>query len=184
LYKLLKPYNAHIMSAHTHVNENWVEGNLMEHNHGTVCGAWWSGPICGDGCPPGFAVYQVEGDKLTWQYYATDGGSANQLRLYKPGLCSEKPESLVANVWNWDPEWKVEWWQDGRHMGAMERFTGRDPWAVELYLGPSIPAKQKWVEPNLTEHLFAAVPEKGAKEIVVKATDRFGVGYEERILMG
>jgi hypothetical protein len=183
LYKMLAPFNAHIMSAHTHVNENWVEGNLMEHNHGTVCGAWWSGPICGDGCPPGFAVYQVEGDTLSWQYYATDGGSAKQLRLYKPGKCSEKPESLVANVWNWDPAWKVEWWQDGKAMGEMERFTGRDPLAVTLYLGPELPAKHKWVEPNLTEHLFAAVPGNGAKEITVKATDRFGGVYEERIIL-
>jgi hypothetical protein len=183
LYKMLKPYNAHIMSAHTHVSENWIEGNIMEHNTGTVCGAWWSGPVCSDGCPPGFEVYQVEGDKLSWYYHPVGGKKQDQLRLYGIGKCSEKPNSVVANVWNWDAEWKVEWWKDGQAMGIMERFTGRDPLAVELYLGPNLPAKHKWVEPSLTEHLFAAFPGDGAKEIVVKVTDRFGGVYQEKILI-
>ena len=178
LYKMLKPFNAHIMSAHTHVNENWIKGNLMEHNHGTVCGAWWSGPICSDGCPPGFAVYQVEGSQLSWQYHATEGGSTSQMRLYAKGKVASKPGAVVANVWNWDANWKVEWWQDGQAMGPMERFTGLDPWAVDLYTGPELPAKHKWVEPSLTEHLFAATPQPGARNILVKATDPFGNVYE------
>jgi hypothetical protein len=184
LYKILKPFNAHIMSAHTHVSENWVEGNLMEHNTGTVCGAWWSGPVCGDGCPPGFEVYQVDGDKLNWYYHPMGGKMEDQLRLYAPGKSTDKPNHVVANVWNWDPAWKVEWLEDGKLMGEMERFTGRDPLAVELYLGPELPAKHKWVEPNLTEHLFAALPGKSAKQIEVKVTDRFGVVFSEKIQLG
>lgn len=181
LYKMLKPYNAHLMSAHTHVNENWVDGNLMEHNHGTVCGAWWSGPVCSDGCPPGFAVYHAQGSQLSWQYHATDGGASQQLRVYAKGKSTEKPDSIVANVWNWDPAWQVEWWQDGQAMGAMERFTGKDPLAVELYTGPKLPAKHGWVEPSLTEHLFAATPAAGTRQVVVKATDRFGRVFEQSI---
>jgi 3',5'-cyclic AMP phosphodiesterase CpdA len=45
LYKMLEPFQAHIMSGHTHVNEKWEEGNIIEHVHGTVCGAWWTGPF-------------------------------------------------------------------------------------------------------------------------------------------
>lgn len=184
LYRMLKPFNAHIMSGHTHYNENWVEGNLMEHNHGTVCGAWWSGPVCDDGTPPGFGVYQVEGDKLSWYYHPVGGTKEQQLRLYAPGKSPDRPNSIVANVWNWDPAWKVEWWKDGTAMGAMEQFTGRDPLARELYEGPNLPAKHKWVEPELTDHLFAAYAGAGAKEIVVKATDRFGSVFEEKISVG
>lgn len=179
LYKMLAPFQAHILSAHTHVSENWVDSNLMEHNHGTVCGAWWSGPVCSDGCPPGFAVYQVNGDALSWYYHATEGGKEYQMRLYGRGKSGDKPDGVVANVWNWDPAWKVEWWEDGKPMGEMERFTGRDPLATELYLGPELPAKHKWVEPTLTEHLFFATPSAGAKQVQVKATDRFGVVYEQ-----
>jgi hypothetical protein len=39
LYRLLEPYKAHIMSGHTHFNEKVKQGNIMEHVHGTVCGA-------------------------------------------------------------------------------------------------------------------------------------------------
>ena len=183
LYKMLKPYNAHILSAHTHVNENWVEGNLMEHNTATVCGAWWTGPVCSDGCPPGFEVYQAEGDKLSWYYHPVGGKKEDQLRLYAPGKSAEKPKHVVANVWNWDPAWKVEWWKDGLAMGIMEQFAGQDPLAKQLYEGPALPAKHKWVEPSLTDHLFAAFPGEGAKEIVVKATDRFGNVFQERIML-
>ena len=184
LYKMLKPFNAHIMSAHTHVSENWVDGNLMEHNTGTVCGAWWSGPVCNDGCPPGLEVYQVDGDKLSWYYHPMDGKKEDQFRLYPVGKSSDKPLSVVANVWNWDPSWKVEWWKDGTAMGAMEQFTGKDPMANELYLGPQLPSKHKWVEPSLTDHLFAAyIGNDSANDVVVKVTDRFGNVFQERILM-
>ena len=64
LYKILQPYKVHIMSGHTHYNEKWEEGNIMEHNHGTVCGAWWTGPICGDGTPNGYGV-RVDGAEIS-----------------------------------------------------------------------------------------------------------------------
>lgn len=106
------------------------------------------------------------------------------MRLYAPGKSEDKPQSVVANVWNWDPAWKVEWWKDGQAMGSMEQFTGRDPLAKELYLGPQLPAKHKWVEPSLTDHLFAAyIGKDGAKEVLVRVTDRFGEVFEERVLI-
>ena len=52
------------MSGHTHFNESWEQDNIIEHNHGTVCGAWWTGPICGDGTPRGYGVYEVNGWKF------------------------------------------------------------------------------------------------------------------------
>jgi hypothetical protein len=64
LYKILAPYKVHIMSGHTHMNEKWERDNMMEHVHGTVCGAWWTGPICTDGTPEGYAVYEVTGDDI------------------------------------------------------------------------------------------------------------------------
>ena len=181
LYKMLKPYKAHIFSAHTHVNENWEEGDLMEHNHATVCGAWWTGPVCDDGTPQGMAAYYVDGDKLSWRFYPTGDEKGRQFTMYPPGESTERPHCIVANVWNWDPAWKVEWWQDGNAMGAMEQFVGRDPLATKLYKGAELPVKHKWVEPSLTGHLFATSPLGEAKEILVKVTDRFGQVFEERL---
>lgn len=181
LYKILAPYKVHIMSGHTHFNEAWEEGNIMEHNHGTVCGAWWTGPICGDGTPMGYGVYEVNGSEISWYYKSTGKPKDHQLRVYEKGRLKDTPDEIVANVWNWDSKWKVEWWEDGQAKGAMEQRIARDPWAIELYAGPELPVKHKFVEPTLADHLFFAKPSSGAKQIMVKATDRFGKVYTEII---
>lgn len=181
LYKLLRPYKVHIMSGHTHFNESWEEDNIMEHNHGTVCGAWWTGPICSDGTPSGYGVYEVEGSELKWYYKSTGKEESHQLRVYEKGRHKDFPEEVVANVWNWDPKWKVEWYEDNVLKGTMKQRIAFDPWAVELYEGPQLPKKHKFVEPSLADHLFFAKPSAGAREIMVKATDRFGNVYREII---
>jgi hypothetical protein len=66
----------------------------------------------------------------------------------------------------------------------MEQTIGFDPEAVELYQGPAMPKKHTWVEPSLTDHLFAAKPSANAKVITVKATDRFGNVYTEKVTLG
>jgi hypothetical protein len=181
LYKLLKDYKVHIMSGHTHFNENWEKDNIMEHNHGTVCGAWWCGPVCGDGTPNGYGVYEVDGDEIKWFYKSVGFDKNHQLVLHKKGTVEARPDAIVANIWNWDDKWKVEWSEDGVTKGAMEQIAGRDPVAVQLYKGPDMPVKHKWVEPNLTDHLFAITPSTGAKKVIVKATDRFGNIYSRTI---
>lgn len=181
LYKMLAPYNVHYMSGHTHFNDNWEKDNQMEHNHGTVCGAWWTGPICGDGTPSGYGVYEVDGADIKWYYKSTGMDKRSQLRIYAKGRHKDAPEEFSANVWNWDSKWKVEWYEDGVLKGPMERRVALDPWAAELYLGPVLPKKHKFVEPTLTDHMFFAKPSEGAKKITVKATDRFGNVYEETI---
>lgn len=178
LYKLLAPFRVHIMSGHTHVSESWTEGNITEHVHGTVCGAWWTGPICSDGTPGGYGVYEVEGSELKWYYKGTGLDRKEQVRIYAKGRDKDHPEMVVANVWNWDKEWKVEWLEDGIAKGAMKQQVGLDPWAVELYGGAELPAKHKFVEPTKTDHLFYAQPAAGAREITVIATDRFGNAYK------
>jgi hypothetical protein len=177
LYKLLAPYKVHLMSGHTHFNENWEEGNLMEHNHGTVCGAWWTGPICTDGTPMGYGVYEVEGNDIKWYYKATGLPKEHQLKLYH----NKTTGDLMANVWNWDAQWKVEWWEDGVAQGVMEQRVGLDPLAIEIYTGAALPTKHKWIEPTLTDHLFYAKPASGAKKLEVKVTDRFGTVYSETL---
>jgi len=181
LYKILAPYKVHIMSGHTHFNESWEEGNIIEHNHGTVCGAWWTGPICGDGTPSGYGVYEVDGDDVKWYYKSTGKGKEHQLRIYDRGRAKENPEEIVANVWNWDAKWKVEWWEDDQPKGVMQQRVGLDPWAAELYAGPELPKKHKFVEPTLADHLFYAAPSKNARKVTVKATDRFGHVYSETL---
>jgi hypothetical protein len=96
-------------------------------------------------------------------------------------MVPERPDKIVANVWSWDPEWKVTWYENGVRQGAMLQQTGLDPLAVQLQAGPKLPAKHKWVAPSLTDHLFFARPSASAKKIRVEATDRFGNVYTDTI---
>ncbi|RAJ06613.1 calcineurin-like phosphoesterase family protein [Chitinophaga skermanii] len=178
LYKMLKPYKVHIMSGHTHWNENWEKDNIMEHNHGTLCGAWWCGP-CGDGAPAGYGVYEVDGDNITWYYKSVGKTKNHQIKIHAKGSIPEKPNAVVANVWNYDAKWKVEWFEDGVAKGEMTQYTGFDPETVALYKGDQLPAKHKWAEPIKTDHLYLAEPSANAKTVKVKATDRFGNIFEE-----
>src|SRR5690606_21969464 len=101
--------------------------------------------------------------------------------VYAKGRLKDAPEEIAANVWNWDHQWKVEWYEDGALKGPMEQRVALDPWAVELYAGPLLPKKHKFAEPTLTDHMFFARPSAAAKQITVKATDRFGHVYEDTI---
>jgi hypothetical protein len=180
LYTLMAPYkNAHIMSGHTHYHRNVITDNVYEHNHGTVCGAWWTGPVCEDGTPRGYGVYHVDGNDMKWYYKSTGEDKSYQIALYADELTNQK--RVIANVWNWDPQWKVEYWADGQPKGAMENQKGFDPLTVQLYQGDQLPAKRSFAEPKKTDHLFIAHVDAGVKKIKVIATDRFGDKYEKEM---
>lgn len=178
LYAILKPFkNVHVMSGHTHYNRNVIKDGIFEHNHGTVCGAWWTGPICSDGTPSGYGVYDVKGTELKWYYKSTGQGNDHQLNVHVEELTNQK--RMIANVWNWDPEWKVEWWADGKPMGALSPEKGFDPLAVKLLRGESLPQRRPFAEPSRTDHLFMAHFGPEVKQIRVQATDRFGNRFEK-----
>lgn len=173
LYDLLKPFkNVHIMSGHTHYNINNIQNGIFEHNHGTVCGAWWTGPVCGDGTPRGYGVYEVNGTELKWYYKATGREKEYQLSIDIESLHNQK--RFIANVWNWDPQWKVEWWADDKYMGEPENIKGFDPLTIRLYKGGNLPAKRPFAEPHKTDHLFVGHFAPSVKNVKVVATDRFG----------
>lgn len=176
LYDILEDRKVHIMSGHTHYNLNVIKGNVYEHVHGTLCGAWWTGPVCGDGTPRGYGVYEVKGTELSWFYKSTGHPKEHQLSVYIDDSQDEK--RLIANVWNWDPEWKVEWWANGSYVGTLKNEPGFDPLAYSLYLGKELPKKRGFAEPKETEHIFAAPVSPVIKSIKVVATDRFGNKYE------
>jgi len=177
LYTVLKDFkNVHIMSGHTHFNKNVIKNGIYEHNHGTVCGGWWTGPICGDGTPRGYGVYQVNGTDLKWYYKSTGEDRKKQLSIYVDTLSNQK--RLIANVWNYDPEWKVEYFLDGKAMGALAQQDGFDPLSVKLYKGDQLPNPRPFVEPVSTDHLFLAHFNTSVKKVKVVATDRFGEKFE------
>lgn len=173
LYPLLDGRNVHIMSGHTHYNVNDIKGNIYEHNHGTVCGAWWTGPICGDGTPCGYGVYSVKGTELSWYYKSTGKEQDYQMKIYQ-----QQPGEILANIWNADPSWKTEYYIDGVSQGALTQTEGFDPDAYASMLGPDLPKPRGFAEPKNTNHLFKGIIKTPGKEVTVIATDRFGKTYK------
>jgi hypothetical protein len=183
LYRLLEPYAAHVVAGHTHENEHRRADGPHEHVVGTVCGAWWSGPICYDGTPSGYAVYDIDGDDVRWRYQSTGEPAEHQMRLYPPGADPAAPDEMVANVWDADDAWTVTWLEDGIRKGPMAQRLGLDPLSVELHRGPDRPEARPWVEPVPTRHLFYAPVSPEARDVRVEATDRFGRTYAAPLQM-
>ncbi|HKG07399.1 MAG TPA: calcineurin-like phosphoesterase family protein [Pedobacter sp.] len=181
LYKVLEGFsNVHIMSGHTHYNVNKITNGIFEHNHGTVCGAWWAGQICSDGTPRGYGVYTVNGNKLEWFYKPTGLSRDHQLSMYVNTLTNQK--RLIANVWNWDPEWKVEYSIDGKNMGTLEQQTGNDPLAVTLHAQGKPATGRAFTKPTQTDHLFMVHFKPEVKTVKVTVTDRFGNQFSKELI--
>ena len=183
LFDMLKPFKAHLLTGHTHYNENRTEAGVYEHIHGAVCAAWWTIPICDDGTPAGYGVYEVNGTNVKWYYKSIGFGREYQMRTYNRGAYPKKPADIAVNVWNWDKEWKVVWYEDGILKGPMRQEVDFDADAVRLMSGGGKPEKYSWIEPRLTDHLFFATPDASARKVSVEATDRFGSKYKEEILL-
>ncbi len=177
LHALLAPYATHIISGHMHYNLNiCFSDNLMEHNTAAVCGTWWCTDVCLDGTPAGYGVYEIDGSDVKWIYKSSGYPSDYQARVYLPGASDEYPDCVIANVWNYDDKWTVEWLENGKVMGEMEKFTGFDPYS-KLMCQDKEKIKYEWIGPTRTEHLFKAVPSDPSAKIEVRITDRFGNVY-------
>jgi hypothetical protein len=177
LYELLDPFDAHIVSGHVHENEHRFADGPHEHVVGTVCGAWWTGPVCYDGTPKGYAVYEVNGESLQWRYKATGHDADHQMRTYPAGADPTAPDEFIANVWDATDDWTVVWYEDGIRRGQMARRVGLDPLSRRRHEGDDQPEKHTWVEPQPTAHLYYAPTNPDANRIRVEATDSFGRTY-------
>lgn len=173
LYALLKDRNVHIMSGHTHYHQNIVTDNIYEHNHGTVCGAWWTGDICEDGTPNGYAIYKVKGTRLSWLYKATGKDSSYQMKTYLSNA-DDQNKLLQVNIWNHDAQWKTAYIVDGVNKGELTQYEGMDPDAYNNMLGPDKPKPRGFAEPKNTRHLFKALIPASAHEVIVHTFDPFG----------
>ncbi len=87
----------------------------------------------------------------------------------------------MANVWNYDPTWKVKWYENGIDRGEMTRFSGYDPAIYEYCDKNSSTFKHKYLGADITEHLFYAVPEMKDSEIRVEVTDHCGNVYTRKM---
>lgn len=185
LLDLCKDYKVSFMSGHTHLNSNAeVAPGIIEHNVGALCGTWWTAEVCRDGTPNGYQVFEMAPDNYSWYYKSVGKTKDYQFEVYHPGQVVNNPNAVVAKVWNWDPTWKVEWFEDGQRKGEMTRFSSYDPDYLR-YLQQNTKGGLETVpgykQPVKTFFYFSASPSLSAKTVKVRVSDPFGNQYEKQI---
>lgn len=186
---LLAEYaEAHLMCGHTHYNENFINtdaaGGLYEHIHGAPCGVFWHSALNGDGAPNGYAVYDVEGAKITnWRYKPSLHDESFQIRLHRGGdthcgfTYPYTSKTVIANVWNADPQWTVSLCENGvetKQMRLETQYT--DAWSVGYHVGV-LGRGDNYKSP--CKHFYVAEPNDAKAVLKVVAVDRWGNRYEQ-----
>lgn len=183
LINALGEHDITILSGHNHMNGIFqYKDNVLEHNVAAICGTWWDTYHCTDGTPRGYKVLTKSGGDLTWYYKSVDKDPDFQYEVFMPGTTRMHPEHLVINVWDYDSEWKIEWWEDGKEMGNMEMVMEYSPIhtaEIEAKYAGKVISSHKQTHPGL--HYFAAKPSDNAKEIHIVITNRFGKIWKETI---
>ena len=185
LLDICKDYKVSFISGHTHLNSNMeVAPGVIEHNIGAICGTWWTAETCRDGTPNGYQVFEGTPEKLSWYYKSVGHDRDYQLVAFDKGVVANQANAVVAKVWNWDPKWKIEWFEDGKPRGEMKQVSTYDPEYLR-YLAERAEDGKKSVpgykQSQKTFFYFAACPALNTKKVKVEATDRFGRKYDQEI---
>lgn len=175
LFEILKGYKVHIFAGHTHFYENRIiTPDIYEHNIGAACGARWAGHVNRCGAPNGYLVVDVDGDNVSWQYKGTGRPLDDQFRVYKPGEFLSQPEYLVVNIWDYDPAWRIQYYEDGvEKKGVMEVFDDEDQDFITMKKGKGTGYH--------TMHLFRVRPTNKASKAEIVVTNRFGKRFRQTV---
>ena len=176
-----------VLSGHTHINNNHeIAPNVTEHNVAAICGSWWITDHCNDGTPGGYKVFEMEDGDLEWYYKSIGHDRDFQIEVFNPGESFIHPNAVIANVWDYDSEWSVEWYCDGEYQGEMQQVYDYSPYYIrELnarYFDKG-KATPEYKNPRPNNHYFIAVPSQYADEVVVVVEDRFGNEYRDTVDM-
>lgn len=182
----------HLMCGHTHYTENYtITSPIMtyEHIHSAACGAWWRSTINGDGTPNGYAVYEISGSKITnWFYKPTKLSKDFQIRLHKGDEAfggqygyftfNKGANTVIANVWNSDSQWKVEAFENGVKVADLNVLpTSTDAWSVGYHIGVLNRNPDNYT--TSCKHLYVHTMVTPSATLEIRATDRFGTVYQQ-----
>ena len=171
-----------------------------------VCGYLSPGiNLAKDGVPGGYIVVNVNGKDIKWQFKGTDYPVTEQFTTYDRNTMNvtsnrrvpnasqknrQKYEEEAAywlqkgeenevyiNVWNWDPEWKIEVKENYFRLDV-EQMTLKDP----LYLISTIAKRYNDNDSTTGELSYTIFKVKATapdSTLEIKVTDRFGNVYTE-----
>ena len=218
---LLKGFShAEIFSGHTHYIRNVPDvggSGIYEHIHGAMCGIFWWSNIAVDGAPNGYDVYEFSGGEIVDSFFTGVNNHMNsrdyQMRIYRGGvkyggeyIYFQNPHPsgvLLINVFNSDPSWKVEVYEDDvlsgeavlmpanfeSHTDAMYSTvtygtsSSQDWWASAYHLGVlgkgfkngSMQSSSDYVD--RCYHMYKYTMQNPSASVKVIATDTYGNRY-------
>lgn len=193
ILSLLKGYDrVKLMCGHTHYNQNYQIASpiqVEERITGAACGAWWHGVICADGTPNGYEVYEINGNEIVGNYYkSTRFDKSFQIRLHRGDSSfggdygsfdyALTSDHVVANVWNYDPTWRVGIYEDDKYMGEMTyRAYKPDAWAAGYMIGTLNRNPQNYSPTSA--HEFVHKLRNPQAKVRVEAVDGWGNVYSQ-----
>ncbi|MEJ5053750.1 calcineurin-like phosphoesterase family protein [Sphingobacterium sp. MYb382] len=220
LVSMLSKFNeVHILTGHTHVNYRVERDNkLMEHNTAAVCATWWwtgnkgyaDNHIAPDGSPGGYGIWEMNGDKIKWQYKSIGYEPNYQFRSYDLNnvhitadnytknandqfkklvptyafsfATANKNNEVLINVWGYDPKWTVTVKENGTPL-KVERVSSRDPLHIISYgmKRLDLNAEPSFDSAN-SSHMFKVKASSANSTLDISVTDRFGKEYTERMI--
>ena len=186
LYKILDGFNnVRILSGHSHNNytTNHLNAPHIEENTlGAISGSLWykDTSICNDGSPSGYAIYEIEDNKIkNWYYKGIHTSKDYQIQLYKPGsdISGRYPNDVLINIFTWHDNWKrVELYEDGKWIKSLtSNVKIMDPMAYSALDGDL-----DRIEKN-NDHMFRYTPSNEWSTIEIKTEDAYGNKYESKI---
>lgn len=183
----------HLMCGHTHYTENFTitsPAKAYEHIHGAACGSWWRSTLNGDGTPNGYAVYEINGAKFSnWFHKPVKLPRDFQIRLHRGDVTfggqygqftfGQGSNTIVANVWNADSEWKVEAFENGVNVGALTKLpvSLKDAWTLGYHIGVLNRNPDNYSPAS--KHLYLHTLKNPDATLEIRATDRFGTVYKQ-----
>ena len=160
-----------------------------------------------DGTPSGYRITSVSGKDQKSLFKAIGQSEDYQFRAYdrnsicitaanygvlperEPVLFAEdygsyrtasSANEVIVNVWDWDPSWKVEMFEDGKALTVSQMSGSYDPAFLIAYTIPRLLENNgvTW-HSSKTNHLFKAAASSANSTVEIKVTDDEGRVYTQ-----
>ena len=160
-----------------------------------------------DGTPGGYRITSVSGKDQKSLFKAIGRSEDYQFRAYdrnsicitaanygvlperEPVLFAEdygsyrtasSANEVIVNVWDWDPSWKVEMFEDGKALTVSQMSGSYDPAFLIAYTIPRLLENNgvTW-HSSKTNHLFKAAASSANSTVEIKVTDDEGRVYTQ-----
>lgn len=162
------------ITGHRHLNSTAdIAPEIIEHSVAQVGGNLWFAPMCPDGTPHSVLTIEERAGEWSWRYRLLGESAEKQIMVVE-----DSADEVIIRIVGWDKKWRVEWSENGKAMGEMERIEIIDP--DYRYYVENEADYNDMVMGHLRRklipfpHYYRLKRTAENSEITITATDRFG----------